>query len=152
MVYSVLSCFHGPAVESNFSLMQQVMNTNTPSLQVESLSAVQTVKYELKSSGKSALEYFDRDIHDPINPRLCRNMRTAYKQYQEHKDSKKEEQEEKLNELGIVKPACRTIASKTKAKLQAYARAQSKIVGHTSAKRKNVSSTQPKPAKHKRVL
>lgn len=153
MVFSVLSCFHGPAVESNFSLMQQVMNTNTATLEVESLSAVQTVKYELKSSGKSALEYFDRGIHDPINPHLCRNMRAAYRHYQEHKDSKKEKKEDRLNELGIVKPLCRSVSTKTKAKLQAYARAQLNIVKHTSSvKRKHYGSTQTKPAKQQRTL
>ncbi len=149
MAFGLLSCFHGPEVESSFSLMQQVMNKRTGSLHVESLSAIQTVKYKFKSHNKSALQYFSRDLHDPVDPQLCQNMRTAYKRYQEQKGVVKENEEEKLRDLGITKKPTVSISSKTKAKLQSYARAQSNIQSHQDNQKKAASSSSTQAVKQK---
>ena len=69
MAFALLSCFHGPAVESSFSVMQEVMTKQKSSPKVANFSAIQTVKYELQPSGKTSLEYFKRDdqLYSPVN-------------------------------------------------------------------------------------
>ena len=163
MAFALLSCFHAPEVESSFSLMQQVMHKGIASLHVRTFAAIQTVKYELNSSNKSAIQYFDRDIHGPINPQLCRNMKVAYKHHQQHKEEVNEKKEEKRKDLGFTeKPAAsKLLSSKTKTKLLSFRSAHSQIKIHQekaaskpNQKRKSTESNKgprPKQLKSKRA-
>ena len=47
MATSILSIFHGPRVESSFSVMGDVINNKSGNMNVETLDAIQTVKYSL---------------------------------------------------------------------------------------------------------
>ncbi|GFS25320.1 hypothetical protein ElyMa_001684600 [Elysia marginata] len=79
--------FHGPLVESAFSEMSRIINKQTNRMSLQMLNAYQTIKYELKASNLSALEFFRRKnpkTHS-INPLLCRNMRTAFTSYEKER-------------------------------------------------------------------
>ena len=132
MVFALVSCFHGPAVESSFSIMKDVLNKKKTALKVGSSCAIQTVKYELMSSKKTALQYFHRadPSFTPVNSTLCRNTWTAYRTYSMHKDGSKKK-EEKKNKLGFEKPVKSvTVSSKTQMKLEQFKRAQEDLNKH----------------------
>ncbi|GBL66512.1 hypothetical protein AVEN_259786-1 [Araneus ventricosus] len=52
MVRAILSCFHGPQVESSFSMMGDVLDKESGNMKIETFSAIQTVKYRLSSQNK----------------------------------------------------------------------------------------------------
>lgn len=85
MVKAILSCFHGPQVESAFSSMSSVLDKECGHMSIDTLSAIQTEKYKFLSCNKSALEFFKRDdhLHSPVHKTLCKNLRHAHKVYKE---------------------------------------------------------------------
>ena len=98
---ALLSCFHGPQVESTFSIMGQVLDPQSSRLNVTSLSAIQTIKYSLKASGESATKFFRRDrvALDPVDGRLSANMRSSYAEYKKEQEAALREKEEKKQQL-----------------------------------------------------
>ena len=58
IVQALLSCFHGPQVESSFSMMGDIMDKESSNMNVETFSAIQMVKYNLISENKSAVDFF----------------------------------------------------------------------------------------------
>ena len=116
LVKTVLSCFHGPVVESSFSIMGNIIHSKTANLDIETFDAIQTVKYSLKASGKSAVEYFIKKdhLHDKVNPKLVKNMNSSHKQYEQKRkeiEEKGKAKKEQL-ELDMSKPI-----SKSKGKM-----------------------------------
>ncbi|GBM46664.1 hypothetical protein AVEN_261045-1 [Araneus ventricosus] len=83
MACALLTCFHGPKVESSFSIMNSVITPGSNRLNVQSLDAIQTVKYELAAEKKTAVESFLKGdfLHDPVDKNLCKNMRSACSSY-----------------------------------------------------------------------
>ena len=116
VIKSILSCFHGPQVESSFSLMGDILDKKSSALTVETYSSIQSVKYQLMAAGKSAVGFFSKKdfLHDPPDRRLCSNMRSAYKTYQTILSKKKEAEKEKKTALDIAPPE--EVLSKTKSK------------------------------------
>ena len=103
MVEPLLTCFHGPQVESAFSLMGGIIDKKTASVSIDTLNAVQTVKYNLHAEQKTAIQYFRKQDHmyDPINPRLCINMSGASKCYRTELQRLREEQAKKIKTLKV---------------------------------------------------
>ena len=54
----LLSCFHGCKVESSFSIMEDMMDKQSGNMNIETFSAIQTVKYRLSSRNKLAIDFF----------------------------------------------------------------------------------------------
>lgn len=71
-----LRCFHGPRVESSFNLMGDIVDIRSTRMNITAMSAVQTVKYGLKSRNSTAIQLFKKvDIkHDQVDGNLCRNF------------------------------------------------------------------------------
>ena len=111
MVWALLSCFHGPQVESSFSIMGDVMGKQSGNMNIEIFSAIQTVKYKLSSQNKSAIDFFKKDnfLHDQIDNKLCRNMKTSYHEYQKQLENKKQEIQKKRQKLNATKDICSKI-------------------------------------------
>ncbi|GBM21082.1 hypothetical protein AVEN_200769-1 [Araneus ventricosus] len=73
MACAILACFHGHKVESSFSIMNSVVTSKRNRLSVESFDAIQTVKYELMSEKKSAVELYRKDyLKDKVDRNLCK--------------------------------------------------------------------------------
>lgn len=104
MVKAILSCFHGPQVESAFSSMSGILDQECGRMTIDTLSALQTVKYRLLKSEKTAVDFFKRDdyLHTPVQKSLCNNLRSSYKRYKEELEAKKREKEAKKEKLKIV--------------------------------------------------
>ncbi len=113
MALALLTCFHGPAVESNFNVMKMLMKD---SMEVDTFSAVETVKYELKESarflpgkhpenGHLAVEYYGienfREV--PPNPKLVSNMKGAYAMNEKRKKAIVQEKLERAQSLQLSK-------------------------------------------------
>lgn len=81
LAMALLTCFHGPQIERSFSIMNNIVTSKTNSLDVSTLSCLQSVRYHLKAEKKTALSYFDKQdyLHDPVCSSLVRNMRTSWK-------------------------------------------------------------------------
>ncbi|GFT10427.1 hypothetical protein TNCV_3191031 [Trichonephila clavipes] len=80
-----LSCFHGPLVESAFNLMDTLVTDYRTSLKIDSLDAVQTIKYDLMASKETSCEKYGskNPMTDPIHKDLLLNMNRSCKTYQE---------------------------------------------------------------------
>ena len=98
MVKCCLSIFHGPRVESFFSLMNDVIDQRN--MNVPTFNAIQTVKYTLQSRGKTAVELFRREDvkFGEVDRTLCKNINSAaatYKHQQQMNQKEKQQQQSK---------------------------------------------------------
>ena len=81
---AMLSIFHGPHVESSFSMMGNVLDKKSKRMNLATYLAIQTVKYSIadnkaSSNGCKSIASFKRDdIHtSPVMPLLSNNMQSA---------------------------------------------------------------------------
>lgn len=78
---SLLSCFHGPLVESSFSLMGDILDIHSCNTDIETYAAYQNVKFHLAAANKSSVEFFGKE--DPqtcqIDKDLSSNMKEAWR-------------------------------------------------------------------------
>ncbi|CAC5405152.1 unnamed protein product [Mytilus coruscus] len=79
MVQAILTCFHGPQVESSFSVMNDIIDGKSNRMNIETYICIQSVKYSQKSSGKSAIQYFTKDdfLHERVDHKLVQNMQSS---------------------------------------------------------------------------
>ena len=89
MVAALLSCVHGPQVEGSFSVMGNVITTKPACLGIKTFDAIQSVKYSLKASETSTVQFFKKSdhLHNSVDSRLVCDMTCVYKRY--HEDAKK---------------------------------------------------------------
>lgn len=60
--------FHGPQVESAFSVMGNILHTKAANNSVETYESYQAIKYYLKAVEQSATQQYSRKSkHDPVN-------------------------------------------------------------------------------------
>lgn len=120
MVKALMSCFHGPQVEGAFNTMGDVLHQKACRMDISTYSAIQTVKYGLRAKQKSSVQHFSRkDITmDPVNGRLCLNIRTSSKRYREALEQQEVERESKRQKLSLKAKKDATKAE-TKRKMQA---------------------------------
>lgn len=76
VVSAALSIFHGPMVESSFSAMNDIIDVKSNRTEMLTYGAVQTTRYAIKTTGKSAIELFCRDDikSGQVDRRLCKNL------------------------------------------------------------------------------
>ncbi len=113
MATSLLTCFHGPLVESSFNVLDSFMGAATSSTSVKTFSAHQTVKYaireemrtkpETKPRTDSAVKFFHIENFMEVPPpkNLVNNMKNARKLNEERKIQEKKEKEERAAKLGL---------------------------------------------------
>ena len=116
MAFALMSCFHGPHVEGSFNVMGDVLCPKSGRMLVQTYSAIQTVKYGLRATGKSALELYSRKDpkHEPVDVKLCHNLRTARKQYANEQAASRAIIEDKRKRLALAKPIESNQAAKRK--------------------------------------
>lgn len=148
---AALTVFHGPIVESTFSEMSRILNKQTNRLSIPMLSAIQTMKYELKSNKCAALAYFKRSNPktDPICPLLCRNIRSAYTCYKNEMAQQKKAVEMKRKVLQRAHSARSAIATsaairKTALKKTKKAHLNTHILNMSAKYRKRPSASKKK--------
>lgn len=134
MAVAVLGCFHGPQIESSFSIMTNVLDSKSSRKAVSTYSAIMTVRYQLKSqtsnkSGSTALQYFVKKdhLHDPVDDKLCSNMRCAYKDHKAAQEAARESVDTKNKNLDA--PA-KKAQSKRKAREECFSLAKKTRLDH----------------------
>ncbi len=143
MALAALSCFHGPQVESSFSMMGDILDSRSGRIRVDTYGAIQTVKYSLKAKDTTANGMFGRAdvMYSPVNPSLCRNIRSAAKRYKAEQEKGREELEKKkallkLESFKVISKAARakllTQQAEKKARI-AHARRQGKKAEKTKS-------------------
>nr|XP_055062827.1 uncharacterized protein LOC129445854 isoform X2 [Misgurnus anguillicaudatus] len=102
LVKCCLSIFHGPRVESSFSLMNDVIDQRSGNMNVETFNAIQTVKYTLQSRGKTAMQLFRREDvkFGEVDRTICRNINSAAATYRHQQEVKKKEKEQQHSKYG----------------------------------------------------
>lgn len=107
---AVCTIFHGPLVEASFNTMGDILDAKSSSLRIETYSAYQTVKYFLKTRGKTSLDLFKRQdyLYTKVNVDLCVNIRAASSTY---RNILKEKSAQKCNAREVVSKAqdCRLV-------------------------------------------
>lgn len=77
-VKAALSIFHCPLVESSFNLLGDIIDPRCTSMNIDTFSSIQTVKYTLVSRNQSAIEMFRRDYKfGEVAKKLCSNISSA---------------------------------------------------------------------------
>ncbi|CAM4714558.1 unnamed protein product [Leuciscus chuanchicus] len=101
-IRGALSIFHGPLVESSFSLMGDVIDAKRANMKISTFDAVQTVKYVLRSRGKTGISMFRRDDINmgPVDKTLCQNIRNAGRRDKTDREKRMEATESNLNSTG----------------------------------------------------
>lgn len=146
LVKACLSIFTGPRVESSFSLMNNIITSQTNRLDTQTYSAIQAVKYFLIVKGKSSLEYFHRDnvLTSPVDKPLIYHIQTA-----RSKDKNRLAQTHLAKQLEIEKFKLPASAKPTKPNYHVMAaQIKSKLTAHRKRKTELVN---PRPAKKKKV-
>ena len=107
---ALLSIFHGPRVESSFSMMGNILDKQSGRMNVDTYSAIQTVKYNVldnpaSKNGVKSISSFKRGdkLHTPIVSNLCYNMRNARGRYKARLKDIAKENKDKKSSLGTVK-------------------------------------------------
>lgn len=134
MATSLLTCFHGPAVESSFSVMGDVLDCHSSRMKTDTYSAIQTVKYGLRAGGQSAVNSFKRKdkLHTPVNKNMCRLLRGANKKHRLELEAKQAEIAKKREELSLKK---QKELSKQKAKAELAEAEKKARLAHKKAMR-----------------
>lgn len=69
VVKTGLSIFTSPHVESSFNLMKDIIDDRSTNMNVNTFSSVQTIKFHLRSRGKSSVQYWGKrdHLHDEVD-------------------------------------------------------------------------------------
>lgn len=145
-----LSIFHGPQVEGSFSTMKDILKTKSGNMLISTFSAIQTVKYSLRSRNTRAVECFQRKdvLHTPVDPALVKAIRDSASKHKKHRQKQTELLALKRKRLDM---ALTTITSKAQSK--AFREKAVKRAYHTHTKQMNKSHSGggPPPPKKRRL-
>jgi hypothetical protein len=124
VVTGALSCFHGPMVESSFNVMGDVLDAKSGNMKTDTYSSFQTVKYALRSSRKTAIEYFKLEDkkYGPVDKRLCRDIRGAASRYKAGKERKLKAKVQRQKEYTCKPAGSAQTAKKTQQETEYAAR------------------------------
>ncbi|XP_060760334.1 NLR family CARD domain-containing protein 3-like isoform X6 [Neoarius graeffei] len=136
LVKCCLSIFHGPRVESSFSLMNDVIDQRSDNMNVETFNAIQTVKYTLMSRGKTAMQLFRREDvkFGEVDRTLCKNINSAAATYKHQQRVNKEEKQQS-------KYGSQATCSAQQAKKQTAEREKRARLKHVATRRKRAMET-----------
>ena len=100
---AVLTIFHGPQIESSFSVMTNIIDDKSTTMSIETYSATQTTKYRLMAEGKTAVQYFSRaePTKAPVDRSLIAHMKGARKKYIQQHQRRREQKEIRCRRLKL---------------------------------------------------
>lgn len=99
-IRGALSIFHGPLVESSFSLMGDVIDKKSGNMRIPTFNSVQTVKYTLRSRGRTGITMLRReDVKlGPVDKTVCRKVRAAGTKDKSFREKRTEERKKRQAE------------------------------------------------------
>ena len=131
LVKAALSCFHGPLVESSFSVMADVIDKGNTGIDIATFSAIQTVKYSLSTRGTTAVDWFCKKdpLTESVDKKLTLNMSSAWWKNEERKTKNRAQRERQNAQLG----ASGKVPTKRKGKEDLDAEAKKARLQHQEA-------------------
>ncbi|KAL2102116.1 hypothetical protein ACEWY4_001284 [Coilia grayii] len=147
LVKCCLSIFHGPRVESSFSLMNEVLDQRSGNMNVETFNAIQTVKYTLLSRGQTAIQMFRREDvkFGEVDRMMSKNISTAAATYRQRLKAKSMDREMQQRRYGHKQMGSAQQAKKQAAETEKQARLR-----HAATQRKRAMETLVTLAKRRR--
>ena len=141
VVKTGLSIFTAPHVESSFNLMKDIIDDRSTNMKIKTFSSVQTIKYGLKASGKSSVQYWGKYdyLHDQVDPNLCCNLKNSYQAYGKSLHEQKEKNQLKRASMDLGVPP------KMNKKMKTLKRPAQDLVTSPIMKEVNLSSPSPVP-------
>ena len=158
MAIALLTCFHGPAIENSFNILDKRMGSSTNRTDIETYSATQTIKYHLRENaranpsppgarkpvpGDQSIQYFHIENFKEVSPdpRLVANMKTAASTNRARIEKQRLEKEQRLQDLEVTKekPITKRKAQENamaSAKKQRIARLEKLVKDRCSKKRR----------------
>ena len=108
---AAFTIFHGPRVEGSFSVMGDIMDKKSGRMNVETYSAIQTLKYSLTakaskfSKKQKTIQFFHREdrLKSPVAKKLVKDFRSAKKLYEEDLEQRKSAKQGPQNNIQITK-------------------------------------------------
>ena len=102
VIKACLSIFTGPMIEQSFSTMNNVINKKTNRINVETVNAIQTVKYDLKAKNEITISRYHRTnvLRSPIDRRLCYRGHHSYALYKKKLETVRNKRKRKRDEMG----------------------------------------------------
>ena len=90
MAKALMSCFHGPSVESSFNVMGDIIDPKSAAMHVPTFSAIQTVKYGLRARNLTSLDMFDMNPDKKNADRsFAKNIMSARTRLERERDERK---------------------------------------------------------------
>ena len=109
VVCAVLSIFHGPRVESTFSVMNNVIYQNSGRMNMEIYGAIQDIKYALKTrkpceenQSVKVFSHSDRR-YSPVDPKISICMRHSYLKLRQKRSELNEKEKNRKEHFEITK-------------------------------------------------
>ena len=92
VVKAASSIFTGPRVEQSFSGMNNIIDSTSNRMLVDTFSAIQTVRFDLLASKQKSVSKYHRKNYllSPIKPRLCIKMKSSFDAHNKKLIKKKE--------------------------------------------------------------
>ena len=109
VVCAILSIFHGPRVESTFSVINNVIGQNSGRMNIETYGAIQDIKYALKTrkpckENRSVKVFSHSDrLYSPVDPKISNGMRHSYLKLRQKRSVEKEKKRNSKNTLRLPK-------------------------------------------------
>ena len=102
VIKACLSIFMGPMMEHSFSTMNNVIDKKTNRNNVETVNAIQTVKYDLKAKNETTISCYCRTdvLRSPIDRRLCYRVHHSYTLYKKKLETLRNARKRKRDEMG----------------------------------------------------
>ena len=99
----VIHLYTGPMIEQSFSTMNNIINKKTNRLNVETFCAIQSIRYDLKSTQQDEFSRYRRInfLRSPINRQLCRKMSLSYKTNSEKLEKLRNKRKKSREDLGV---------------------------------------------------
>ena len=93
MVFALLTCFHGPIVESSFNIMEMIQDKRSYNMSTDTYNSYQTTHQYFKAHSTNAIKEFARKnpADDPIDLELCQNMKDSASKNDERIEQQQEE-------------------------------------------------------------
>ena len=103
LIKACLSIFTSPHVEQSFSIMNNLINTKTNRLDIETYSAMATTRYQLISKKSRALTQFRRKdvLHDPVDKNVCFYLQTASGRYNRKLKQRRRQKDDTAESLNV---------------------------------------------------
>lgn len=147
LVKCCLSIFHGPRVESSFSVMNDVIDQRSGNMNIETFNAIQTVKYTLQSRGKTAIQLFKREDvkFGEVDKKLCQNISSSAATHKRQQQVRRVEKQQQQSDYGSQASGSAQQAKRQTAEAEKRARLR-----HVATQRKRAMETLVVEAKKKK--